>query len=329
MDLFEETVIGGLRARNHFVRSATAEGRATEDGFPTEQIKKVYISLAKGEVGTIITSLTSIADYEKASENQLAIDRDELIPTYREITEAVHNEGGNIVMQLFHGSSTSQAYPGQARILGPSAIRNPLSGLVPQEMTKADMREVKSLFAKAAVRAKQAGFDGVQLHAAHSCLLSQFLSPVFNHRIDKYGGSQENRYRFVGEVYEAVRDAVGTEYPVWIKIDSTDGFEDGLSMEDFLWNGEQFSSAGINAIEVSGLSQPRFYRGAYYREAAEKLADKINASVILTGGIRSLEDMISICDESNVRFFGMARPFMAHPDYLILLRKKYFGKQGE
>ena len=327
MDLFKETIIGGLKARNHFVRSATAEGRATEDGFPTEQIKQVYLSLARGEVGTIITSLASVASYEKASRNQLAIDRDELIPAYRKIADAVHAEGSNLIMQLFHGSSTSQADPIHARILGPSAIRNPLSGLLPQEMTSEDMREVSELFAQAAVRAKEAGFDGVQLHGAHSCLLSQFLSPVFNRRDDAYGCSRENRYRFVEEVYEAVRAAVGTEYPVWIKIDSTDGFEDGLSMEDFLWNGEQLSRAGINAIEVSGLSQPRFYRGAYYREAAEKLAERVDASVILTGGIRSLEDMTEICNESKVQFFGMARPFMRFPDYLLRLKKSEGASQ--
>ena len=321
MELFQETIIGGIRTRNHFVRSATGEGKATSDGAPTERIRQVYVDLARGEVGTIITSLTSVADYEQASRNQLSITRDDLIPAYQEITDAVHAEGGKILMQLFHGSSTSQADPAHARILGPSTIRNPISGLVPREMTVEDMREVKELFARAALRAKAAGFDGVQLHGAHSCLLSQFLSPAFNRRTDEYGGNRENRYRFVGEVLDAARDAVGTEYPIWIKIDSTDGFSDGLSMEDFLFNGEQLSKAGINAIEVSGLSQPRFYRGAYYREAAEKLAERVDASVILTGGIRALKDMNEICEESGVQFFGMARPFMAQPDYLLKLKK--------
>lgn len=321
MNLFEDTTIGKLKARNHFVRSATGEGKATDDGFPTEKIKQVYVKLAKGEVGTIITSLTSIASYEKASRNLLSIDKDELIPAYKEITDAVHAEGSNIIMQLFHGSSTSQAYPDKARILGPSAVRNPFSGLVPEEMTIEDMKDVVRLFAEGAVRAKKAGFDGVQLHGAHSCLLSQFLSPVFNRRTDDYGGTKENRYRFVRETYEAVRAAVGKDFPIWIKIDSTDGFEDGLTMEDFLWTGEQLSKAGMNAIEVSGLVQPRVYKGAYYREAAEKLAESIDASVILTGGIRNLDDMVSICNESKVCFFGMSRPFIAHPDYLLRLKE--------
>ncbi|MDO4650747.1 MAG: hypothetical protein Q4B26_19085 [Eubacteriales bacterium] len=93
MNLFEETIIGGIKSRNHFVRSATGEGKATENGFPTEQIKNVYMNLAKNEVGIIVTSLTSVASYEQASRNQLAIDRDELILAYKEITDAVHAEG--------------------------------------------------------------------------------------------------------------------------------------------------------------------------------------------------------------------------------------------
>ncbi len=316
MNLFEETMIGGIKSRNHFIRSATGEGRATEEGFPTDQIKNVYVTLAKNEVGIIVTSLTSVASYEQASRNQLAIDRDELIPTYKEVTDAVHAEGGKIVMQLFHGSSTSQAFPHTAKILGPSAVRNPYSGLVPKEMSEEDMKEVAKLFAKAALRAKKAGFDGVQIHGAHSCLLSQFLSPVYNRRTDQYGGNRENRYRFVGQVYQAVRNAVGEDYPIWIKLDSTDGYEDGLSVEDFVWTSKQLSDAGMNAIEVSGMVQPRFYRGAYYREAAENAAKQIDADVILTGGIRSLEDMNEICNESKVRFFGMSRPFLSYPNYL-------------
>lgn len=319
MNLFDATTIGGIEARNHFVRSATGEAKATADGFPTEKIKDIYVTLAKNNVGTIITSLTSVASYEQASRNQLAINRDELVPAYKELTDAVHTEGGRIVMQLFHGSSMSQANPSKARILGPSAIRNAYTGLVPKEMTEDDMEEVAELFAKAAVRAKDAGFDGVQLHGAHGCLLSQFLSPVYNRRTDAYGGSRENRYRFVGQVYQAVRDAVGKDYPVWIKLDSNDGYEGGLSVEDFVWNSKQLSDAGMNAIEVSGMAQPSFYQDAYYREAAELAASQIDADVILTGGIRSLEGMESIAAESEVKFFGMSRPFLRYPDYLARL----------
>ncbi|MCC8164053.1 MAG: NADH:flavin oxidoreductase [Lachnospiraceae bacterium] len=322
MDLFESTMIGGVSARNHFIRSATAEGKATEDGFPTETIRQVYLNLARNEVGVIITSLASVADYEKSSGYQLMMDRDGLIPAYQEITETVHAEGGSIVMQLVHGSSSAQAFPEQAKILGPSSIRNPISGLVPRQMDVDDMAEVAGLFARAAVRAKRAGFDGVQIHGAHSCLLSQFLSPVFNQRTDAFGGSRENRFRFVREVYDAVRGAVGPAYPVWMKLDCTDGFENGLSTEDFLWNGEQLAMRGLDAIEVSGMRQPRVYKGAYYREAAERLAERINAPVILTGGVRSVEDMQVICAESRVQFFGMSRPFLAHPDYITRLKDK-------
>ncbi len=242
--------------------------------------------------------------------------RDELIPAYKEITDAVHAEGSNIIMQLVHGSSTSQANPEKSKILGPSAVRNPFSGIVPQEMTEEDIKAVPVLFAQAALRAKKAGFDGVQIHAGHSCLLSQFLSPAFNRRTDSYGGSRENRYRLVGEVYRAIREAVGKNYPIWIKLDSEDGFENGLTTEDFLFNGYNLSKAGMNAIEVTGLVYPRIYSGAYYRKAAGLLTGIVDASVIVTGGIRTLSDVQSLYDENGIKFFGMSRPFMADANYL-------------
>ena len=136
-----------------------------------------------------------------------------MIPDYQKVVDAVHALGSKIFMQIVHGSSHSQGYPDSARILGPSALVHPTSGLTPQEMTKDDIRAVVQLFADAAVRVKKAGFDGVQIHCAHGYLLSHFISPIFNRRTDEYGGSVENRLRIVLEVYHAIRKAVGPDYP--------------------------------------------------------------------------------------------------------------------
>jgi 2,4-dienoyl-CoA reductase-like NADH-dependent reductase (Old Yellow Enzyme family) len=223
-------------------------------------------------------------------------------------------------MQLFHGSSSSQVHPETSKVLGPSAFSNPFSGLTPREMDKKDMDHVVRLFAQAAVRAKKAGFDGVQLHAGHSGLLSQFLSSGFNRRTDEYGGTRENRYRLIGEIYQAIRESTGRDFPIWIKIDSTDVFEDGLTTEDFLWNGRRMAEDGFDAVEVSGMVHPRMYRGAYYREAGERLSEQINKSVILTGGLRNLKDMLEIANESRLRFFGMSTPFIRYPDYLLRIK---------
>ncbi len=174
----------------------------------------MYKALAEGHVGTIITSYTYITDYEQPEKNQLGIYCDDMIPAYKELTDEIHKTDSKIIMQIVHGSSWGQGYPEKARILGPSAVTFERSGLTPKEMTKEEIQQVVQLFANAASRVKKAGFDGVQIHVAHSYLSAQFISPIYNHRADEYGGSTKNRFRIVKEVYEAVRSAVGADYPV-------------------------------------------------------------------------------------------------------------------
>lgn len=323
MNLFEATNIGALEVKNHFLRSATYEGAATDDGRPTEKILQLYEDLARGQVGTILTSYTFIADYEQPAKNQLGIYDDAMIPDYQKVVEAVHQHGSKILMQIVHGCSSKQGYPETAKVLGPSALRHPESGLVPREMTKADIQSVVDLFAKAAVRVKKAGFDGVQIHCAHGYLLSQFISPLFNHRTDEYGGSVENRLRMVLEVYHAVREAVGSDYPVWIKINCSDETEGGLTVDEFLPMGQALSQAGLDAIEISGLGWRSHTpdERAYYKDAAIRLSELVDTPVILTGGLRSMDDLRPLYEHSKVSLFGFARPFMTNPNFLQTLAK--------
>ncbi|MFR6100290.1 MAG: hypothetical protein ACLUIS_09610 [Longibaculum sp.] len=130
MSLFEKTHIGQLEVKNHFIRSATYEGKATIDGRPTEAIIELYEKLAKGNIGTIITSYSYITEYEQPAENQLGIYCDDLIEDYRKLVDRVHDCGSKIVMQIVHGSSSRQAFPDQAKILGPSAIAHETTGII-------------------------------------------------------------------------------------------------------------------------------------------------------------------------------------------------------
>lgn len=293
------------------------EGMATSDGRPTKAIAKLYTNLADHHVGTIITSYTYITDYEQPNKNQLGIYSDALIPDYQKVTEQVHQHGGKIVMQIVHGSSLSQGYPKKARILGPSAIPNPDSGLVPQEMTMEDIHQVTMLFADAAQRVKKAGFDGVEIHAAHGYLLLQFISPLFNHRRDAYGGSLENRFRFLDEVYQSIRQRVGADYPVWIKLISSDEEPGGLSNDDFIWMGKQLVQQGMNAIEVNGnkWQMHPFKEHAYYFDVASRLQKEVKTDIILTGGLRNRED-IEKATKAGISYFGFARPFIQNIDFL-------------
>lgn len=322
MNLFDTAYIGNLKVRNHFLRSATYEGRADDDGSPNDEILRIYRELAEGGIGTIITSYTYIADYEKPADNQLGIYSDELTAKYKPLTEAVHSGGSRIIMQLVHGSSFRQADPDNARIMGPSAIEHPDSGLTPKEMTISDIKDMAELFAKAAARAKDAGFDGVQIHAAHGYQLSQWITPIFNRRTDEYGGSALNRFRIISDVYYAVREAVGVDFPVWIKINSSDEVPGGITVEDFLEMGREAARIGIDAIEVSGNRwryHPETDR-AYYREAAVRLAELIDKPVILTGGLRELSQLEEISSSSKVNLFGFARPLITDPGFINTLK---------
>ena len=302
MNLFDTVYIGSLKVRNHFLRSATYEGKADPDGSPNEEITRIYRELAEGGIGTIITSYTYIADYEKPADNQLGIYSDELTDKYRAVTEAAHSGGSKIIMQLVHGSSCKQADP--------------------EEMSISDIADMAELFAKAAARAKDAGFDGVQIHAAHGYQLSQWITPIFNRRTDEYGGSALNRFRIISDVYYAVREAVGADFPVWIKINSSDEVPGGIAMEDFLEMGREAARIGIDAIEVSGNRwkfHPETDR-AYYKEAAVRLAELIDKPVILTGGLRELAQLEEISRSSKVNLFGFSRPLITDPGFISTLK---------
>jgi len=179
-DLFKPTKIGSISTINHFIRSATWEGKATEEGYPTEACYDIYSKLGKGNIGIIITSYAYVANYERPGKEQLAINSDNHIPYYKKMTDYIHkNTKSKIIMQIGHGSAISQGDPEHAKIFGPTAMTNYISGLKSIEMSKQDILNVEQLFVDAAVRAKKAGFDGVQLHCAHGYLLSEFISPYY------------------------------------------------------------------------------------------------------------------------------------------------------
>ena len=320
--LYEPTKIGSIPVQNHFIRSATLEG-LSQDGYPSPPIIDMYKKLSEGKIGLIITSYTRIAEYEQSKAGQLAIYDDKFIPSYKQMTDIIHNLGSKIVMQIVHGSSLN-IYTEKPLILGPSPVVNPMTKRVPKEMTIDEIKTVIKLFAEAALRVTKSGFDGVQIHVAHGYLLSQFISPFFNKRRDEYGGSVENRVRIVREVVRAIREKVGNEYPLWVKINSWDEMEKGkgLEIEDFLKMSEMLSKDGVDVFEISGLMgyhHPEYER-AYYKEGAMRLAEIIDKPVICTGGLKNRSDVEDIYLNSNVEFFGFSRGLLKNPNFIETLK---------
>ncbi len=325
--LFESSEINGMKLANRFVRSATWEGMASPEGAATPKLIDTMTALARGGVGLIISGHTYIRQEGQAGPWQLGVYKDDLIPGLREMTDAVHAAGGKIVLQLAHaGHFAPEKLTGQAPVV--ASVYEGLSRSPRKELTEQDLQDLVAAFADAAQRAKSAGFDGVQIHAAHGYLLSQFLSPIFNRRVDGYGGSIENRSRIIVEAIQAVREAVGKAFPILIKMNCADFAENGLSLDDSLLAGELLAQAGLDAIELSGglltggklsPSRPGIHsadKEAYFREELSEFKKKIRIPLILVGGIRSVEVAEQLVSDGAADYIAMSRPLIREPDLI-------------
>ena len=324
---FEHSAINGMDLANRFVRSATWEGMAADDGACTPKLIDLMAELAKGGVGLIISSHAYVSPEGQAGPWQLGVYNDALIPGLEALVKAVHENGGKIVLQLAHAGFFAHAKLTGQTPLAPSNVEG-FAKSPRNEMTVEDIQHVVKSFGVAAKRAQEAGFDGVQIHAAHGYLLSQFLSPAFNRRDDAYGGDIRNRAAAVLAVLQRVRQTVGREYPVLIKMNCRDFIENGLVVEDSLAVGAMLEAEGIDAIELSGgvlvggkLSPSRMgikseEKEAYFQEDARAFKEKLGIPLILVGGNRSFQIAERLINEGTADYISMSRPLIREPDLI-------------
>ena len=305
--LFESTEINGLVTANRFVRSATWTGLATQDGEATPRMTDLLVRLAEGGVGLIITGHAFVHPHGKHSDWQLGIHQDRLVSGLRAMTEAVHEKGGRIVIQLGYGGS----YLSRSRV---------------ERMTAQELREAAQSYGRAADRAVRAGFDGVQILAAHGFFLSQLLSPRYNKRTDDYGKDLPGRARLLLEVLEAVRQAVGRDYPVLVKLNASDFVDNGLILEEALQVGVMLEAGGIDAVELSGglLNAPGQVEKkidseedeAFFKIEAAAFKKKLKAPLMLVGGIRSYQVAERLINEGSADYISLSRPLIREPDLI-------------
>ena len=321
--LFETTAINGMKLSNRFVRSATWEGMAADDGTCTPELKDFYVELAKGGLGLIVTSHVYVSPAGMGSPRQLGLSEDKFIPGLRELTDAIHRHDTPVAVELSHAGILSNPKVTKLTPLLLSPVKGYI-GSEGREMTIKDIRDVIDAFGQAAGRAKEAGFDAIQIHGAHGFLVNQFLSPAFNKRTDAYGGSIEKRARAVLEILKKMRSYVGDDFPILIKLNSEDIIDGGLTVNESLKAALMLQDAGIDAIELSGgtvvtgdhcrteiLSEEK---EAYWRKAAKTFKEKLTLPLILVGGIRSLQVAEKLYDEGYADYFSMSRPLIREPD---------------
>jgi 2,4-dienoyl-CoA reductase-like NADH-dependent reductase (Old Yellow Enzyme family) len=332
--LFTAANIGTLELPNRLVRSATAERMVDANGMPRPQLKALYQELAQGGVGLIISGHMYVHPSGKAHYEMTGIYSDELIPGLAEIADVVHRAGSLIVSQINHGGMQSSRRTVKETI-APSAIDASFLSRPAREMTRVEIEQMIDAFAQAARRAKEAGFDGVQIHGAHGYLINQFLSPFVNKRSDEWGGDLEGRMHFLRAVCQAVREQVGPDYPMLIKLGVVDGVEGGLSLEEGLQVVAALESMGLDAVEISGgiggASSSSTRKGirseedeGYFRPWAHEARKVTRLPMILVGGFRSRSVMEEVLASGDADFISLCRPLICEPD---LPRRMRLGQQ--
>ncbi len=325
IDLFDQTTIRGMTLDNRLVRSATWEGMCDGDGRPTAKLMDCYRRLAAGGVGLIISGYAFVRPEGKQLPGKMGLHTDTFAAEMKTLTRTVHDAGGRIAAQLVHagGQTTSQA--AGRRPLAPSSLALAQFPEVPEALSRPEISTIIDAFRLAAIRARTWGFDAVQLHGAHGYLLNQFLSPLSNQRRDEYGGTPENRRRFLLETYRAVRAAVGDDFPVMIKLTGTDHLDGGLTVEEAAAAARALDRAGIDAIEVSGgtpasgdygpaRGRARTPAGeGYNAPLARGLRQSVSCPLMVVGGIRSRETAETILGNGDADYISLARPFIREP----------------
>jgi 2,4-dienoyl-CoA reductase-like NADH-dependent reductase (Old Yellow Enzyme family) len=249
--LFSPVNIGTMELRNRSVMPAMATGYANMDNTVSDRLIHYLATRARGGVGLIVTEVCAVVQRGKGFPNELGSWSDDFIPSLARIPEAVHPWGARVALQLHHAGRETTSHATGAMPEAPSAIPSVILNQPCEEMSIDRIREVVEGYGSAALRAKKAGFDAVEIHGAHGYLITQFLSPFSNQRQDGYGGSEENRARFALEVVQSVRAAVGRDYPVIIRVSVDELIRGGYTVDFMKWLAPRLVSAGVDAIHAS------------------------------------------------------------------------------
>jgi 2,4-dienoyl-CoA reductase-like NADH-dependent reductase (Old Yellow Enzyme family) len=327
--LFEPAKIKGMEVRNRFVRSATYDGCADKHGYVSEKQIALFSELAQGGIGLIVTGIAYVHPSGQISLFQNAMTKDDFIPGLKRLTTAVHDRGAKIAVQLFHAGRERAKFvrSKDGPAIAPSFVENdPYFTHSYRPIKEDEIWDVVRAFGDAAERAREAGFDAVQVHAAHAYLLSEFLSPFANRREDDWGGTLENRLRIHREIYQDIRAKVGEDYPVLVKIGVQDGFAGGLDFSEGKMAAQRLAQWGYDALEISSGLRGKGYetaefrtkinrveREAYFRAWCKEIKNQVNVPVMMVGGLRTFELMEEVVQKGEADFASLSRPFIREP----------------
>jgi 2,4-dienoyl-CoA reductase-like NADH-dependent reductase (Old Yellow Enzyme family) len=305
----------GLTLRNRIVMPPMWSGQAKPDGQVTDQIVEYHRVRAAAGCGLITVEHSFVHPGGRHSATQIGVHDDRMIPGLGRLAAAIKGEGAVACLQITHaGSRTSSAVLGR-RTVGPSAVRHPRErdGEVPEELTPRGIAEVVAAFGAAAARARAAGFDAVEIHAAHGFLLSQFLSPLCNHRTDEYGGSPDGRHRIHLQVVAEVRRRIGRDRAIFIRLGACDEMTGGLTLDEGCATAARLADAGVDLISISGGLQGSELTGrgpGYFVPYAAAIKSFVSIPIMVTGGIADPAQADRIVRNGQADLIGIGRAML-------------------
>ncbi len=307
--------VRSMNLSNRLVMPPMATAKAAPDGKVSQALLDYYAEKSRGGyISLIVIEHSYIAPEGKASENQLSVSDDAVVPDLRKLADVIHRSGSKAAMQVNHAGSAAQKEVTKTTPLAPSATANPRRGDMPREMSRKEINDIVKAFAAAAGRVKEAGFDAVEIHSAHGYLLNQFLSPLTNKRTDEYGGEINSRIRIHLQVIEAVRKAVGPDFPIQVRLGASDYTEGGTTIEDSKIAAREFEKAGADMIHISGgfvgYTPPGISGQGYFAPLSEGIKSAVTIPVILTGGITEIEAAEKLLVEKKADLIGVGRAIL-------------------
>jgi 2,4-dienoyl-CoA reductase-like NADH-dependent reductase (Old Yellow Enzyme family) len=324
------TLKNGQVIKNRLFKSAMSEQLGTKDHNPIPGLATLYQRWAEGGIGIAMTGNVMIDRGALGEPKNVVLDEKSDLPAFQKWAQAGKKNGAQIWAQLNHPGKQIPNFIVKEPV-APSAIalsRGLEKGFnKPRALTEAEIRVIIEKFALSAQLAKETGFTGVQIHGAHGYLVSQFLSPRHNQRDDQWGGTLENRMRFVLAIYQAIRAKVGNDFPIGIKLNSADFMKGGFTEEDSMQVVKTLSGVGIDLIEISGgtyenpsmmgsdAKKSTINREAYFLSYAEKVRALVDTPLVVTGGFRSSNAMQAALDSGATDFIGVARTTVVDADF--------------
>lgn len=359
MKLFTPGKIGPVELRNRTIRSAAFEGMGRDNG-PTEMLRDYHLSVARGGVGMTTLAYAGICRSALSFKTQLWL-RPEIVPDLREITDGIHEAGAKASIQIGHcGNMTHRSTAGGTPV-GASTGFNLYSPTFVRGLREDELRTLARQFGEAVDTARDAGFDCVEVHAGHGYLISQFLSPYTNRRRDGFGGSLQNRMRFMNMCLEEVMKHAGSDMGVLVKTNMRDGFKGGLEIDDCLTVAHEIERAGVHAMVLSGgfVSKAPMYvmRGKmpiysmthymeqwwlkygvrmvgrfmiptvpfkelYFLEDAKRFRAELKLPLVYVGGVVDRKGADHVLDDENFDFIQMGRALLNEPDFVNRMKEE-------